>query len=92
MATPSALNPNHGIGLWLGAPFAEMRRYYPERKGGVPSSEPFLVDDVRIMEGGGYRVIYASPSEELVIFRHGKGVPNWDGAYLVNAAMRGMAP
>lgn len=90
MAAPSAKNPNFGIGLWLGSPYVETRRYYPERKGGVPASEPYLVDDVRIMEGGGYRVVYASPSQELVIFRHGVGVPDWDGAYLMNTAIRGM--
>lgn len=90
MATPSAHNENFGIGLWLGSPYVEQRRYYPERKGGIPASEPYLVDDVRIMEGGGYRVIYASPSEDLVIFRHGVGVPDWDSAYLVNTAISGM--
>lgn len=90
MATPSARNANFGMGLWLGSPYVASRRYYLERPGGIPSSEPYAVDDVRIMEGGGYRVIYASPSKELVIFRHGVGVPDWDGAYLVNTAIKGM--
>jgi len=90
MARPSEQNANFGIGLWLGSPYVPMRRYYPERKGAVPASEPYLVDDVRIMEGGGYRVIYASPSQELVIFRHGVGVPDWDGAYLINTAIKGI--
>lgn len=90
MAQPSANNANFGLGLWLGTPFSPKRRYYPERKGSIPASEPYLVDDIRLMEGGGYRVIYASPSLELVIFRHGVGVPDWDSAYLVNTAIRGM--
>lgn len=91
MTTPSARNPNFGLGLWLGTPFAPMRTYFEGEPGVIPQSEPYLADDVRIMEGGGFRVVYAVPSEDLVIFRHGPGVDNWDAAYLVNEALRGMA-
>jgi hypothetical protein len=45
---------------------------------------------VRIIEGGGFRVLYMSPSQDLVIFRHGPGVPDWDGAFLVNTALIGL--
>ena len=91
MATPSDRNPNFGLGLWLGSPFNEMRTYFEDDPGVIPQSEPYLSDDVLIMEGGGFRVVYMVPSEDLVIFRHGPGVPNWDGAYLVNTALRGLS-
>jgi len=90
MATPSRVNPNFGMGLWRGAPFVKLRTYFEGQPGVIPQSEPYLADDVVMMEGGGFRVIHMVPSEELVIFRHGPGVPDWDGAYLVNTALRAM--
>ena len=90
MATPSARNPNFGLGLWLGSPYIGMRSYFEDQPGVIPQSEPFLADDVRIMEGGGFRIVHAVPSQELVIFRHGSFVDNWDTAFLVNTAIRGL--
>ena len=90
MATPSARNPNFGLGMWLGSPYVAMRTYFEDQPGVIPQSEPFLTDDVRIMEGGGFRIIHAVPSEDLVIFRHGPYVENWDTAFLVNTAIRGL--
>lgn len=91
MATPSARNPNFGVGLWLGTPFAPMRTYFENQPGVIPQSEPFLAPDVRIMEGGGFRTVFMVPSQDLVIHRHGPGVDNWDSAYLVNTVIRGLA-
>jgi CubicO group peptidase (beta-lactamase class C family) len=90
MATPSARNPNFGLGLWLGSPYNARRAYFEGGPGLIPQSEPYLADDVRIMEGGGYRVVYMVPSQRLVIFRHGPGVADWDNAYLVNAVLRAL--
>ena len=90
MATPSPVNPNFGIGLWKGSPYVAMRTYFEDDPGVIPMSEPYVDEDVRIMEGGGFRVVYMVPSEDLIIFRHGVGVPNWDGSYLVNTALRSM--
>ena len=90
MTTPSARNPNFGIGLWLGSPFVPMRSYFEGQPGVIPQSEPFLADDVLIMEGGGFRAVYAVPSRKLVIFRHGAFVQDWDAAFLVNTAIRGL--
>ena len=91
MATPSARNPNFGIGLWLGTPYAALRTYFEGKPGAIPQAEPYLADDVAIMEGGGFRVVYMVPSEALVIFRHGSSVPDWDASYLVNTALGGLA-
>jgi CubicO group peptidase (beta-lactamase class C family) len=90
MATPSKQNPSYGLGLWLGSPFVGNRPYFEGKPGMVPQSEPYLADDVRFMEGGGFRMVYAVPSQELVIFRHGGAVDDWDNAYLVNTAIRGI--
>lgn len=88
MATPSAGNPNFGTGMWLGSPYVEMRSYFEGDPGVIPQSEPFLAEDVRIMEGGGFRIVHAVPSEDLMIFRHGGLVKNWDTAFLINTALR----
>ncbi len=90
MATPSAVNPNFGTGLWLGSPFVKMRTYFEGQPGVIPQSEPYLADDVRMMEGGGFRIIHMVPSEQLVIVRHGPADPKWDGAFLVNTALRSL--
>ncbi len=83
MATPSVRNVNFGLGLWLGSPYdAKRERLW------APQSEPFLADDVRFMQGGGYRTVYIVPSKQLVIFRHGKEVADWDNAALVNTILR----
>jgi CubicO group peptidase (beta-lactamase class C family) len=90
MSTPSPRNPNFGLGLWLGSPYVAKRSYFEGKPGVVPQSEPFLADDVRIMEGGGYRTVFIVPSRHLVIFRHGPGDPGWDNAYLVNTVLRSL--
>ena len=88
MSTPSPANPNFGTGLWLGSPFVAMRTYFEGKPGVIPQSEPFLADDVLIMEGGGFRAIYVVPSEDLMIMRLGHLPENWDHAYLVNTALK----
>ena len=88
MGTPSARNPNFGLGLWLGSPYVAKRSYFEGQPGVVAQSEPFVADDVRIMEGGGNRTIFIVPSRQLVILRHGQQVPDWDSAALVNAVLR----
>lgn len=89
MATPSPVNPRFGIGLWLGTPWVAMRTYWEGQPGVIPHSEPFVVDDVRMMEGGGFRVIFTAPSEDLMILRLGNSQnPAWDHSYLVNTYLR----
>ena len=90
MATPSSRNPNFGLGLWLGSPYVASRSYFEGKPGAMPQSEPFLADDVRMMEGGGFRTVYMVPSRELMILRLGQQVRDWDHAALVNTVIRGM--
>lgn len=90
MATPSARNPNMGLYLWMGSPYNSKRTYFEGTPGAIPQSEPFLADDVLMMEGGGFRIVHMVPSEELVIFRHGQFDTDWDAAFLVNTALRGL--
>lgn len=90
MATPSARNPSYGLGLWLGTPYVPLRTYFEGQPGAMPQSEPFLAEDVRMMEGGGFRTIWVVPSQDLMILRLGEHVPDWDHARLVNTILRGL--
>ncbi|TXS91912.1 serine hydrolase [Parahaliea maris] len=86
MATPSKQYRNFGLGLWLGSPLDKVRSQR------IPQSEPFKADDTWIMEGGGFRIVHMVPSQDLVIYRHGVSVPDWDASYLVNTAMGDLLP
>lgn len=96
MATPSKRNPNFGLGLWLGSPNVAARGLSENKPGDMPQSDPFVqsesfvASDVRMMEGGGYRVLYIVPSKDLVILRLGYSSKTWDHAFLVNTAIRGI--
>jgi CubicO group peptidase (beta-lactamase class C family) len=90
MAEPSPTNPNFGLGLWIGTPYVDMRTYFEGQPGVVQQSEPFLAEDVRFMEGGGFRTIFVVPSEDLMIMRLGQLDPDWDAAYLVNSFLRAL--
>jgi CubicO group peptidase (beta-lactamase class C family) len=92
MATPSARNPSYGLGLWRGSPYVAKRLYFEGQpnSGGIANSEPFLADDVLMMEGGGNRVIWAVPSKQLMIMRLGEQVEGWDQSYLPNLLLRAM--
>ncbi len=93
MATPSSRNPNYGLGLWLGSPYQPARTYFEGRSdSGVPQRAPFAAPDVWMMEGGGFRTIWVVPSRELMIMRLGEHVDDWDHAFLVNTAIRGILP
>jgi CubicO group peptidase (beta-lactamase class C family) len=88
MSAPSPRNASFGIGLWRGSPYVANRTYFEGQPGIVYQSEPFLADDVVFMEGGGNRMVYAIPSAQLVIFRHGETTADWDNAFLVNTVIR----
>jgi CubicO group peptidase (beta-lactamase class C family) len=92
MATASDRNPNFGIGLWLGSPYNANRSYFQGQPGVIAQPEPFLVDDVLMMEGGGNRVIWVSPSKDLAVIRLGTQVKGWDNSYLMNTVIRGLKP
>jgi CubicO group peptidase (beta-lactamase class C family) len=92
MATPAGHNPNFGMGLWLGSPYNANRSYFEGQPGVIAQSEPFLADDVVMMEGGGNREIWVSPSKDLAVLRLGTQVKGWDNSVLMNTLIRGIRP
>lgn len=89
MTTPSAMNPNYGLQVWLGSPASGVRTYNRQSTLEVPHSEPYLADDVVFLDGAGGQRVYVIPSAELVIVRIGKSRMDWDDAVLPNALLRG---
>ncbi len=87
---PSAANPNYGMGIWLGSPWAKARRYSKEVSLAVPQKEPFLAEDVFYFDGFGGQRVYVVPSAGLVISRSGEPRLDWDESVLVNIALRGL--
>jgi len=95
MLTGSEANPNYGLQIWTDAVHMERRPYYP----GLPAnfanyhSEPFAVDDLFYLDGGGKVRIWISPGLDLIVLRMGYPPPpelGFDEAFIPNAIIRGI--
>jgi hypothetical protein len=87
MLTPSKINPYKGLHVWLG-----WKPGTPEVKAAgrvlqMPTTKPYLVDDVAYLMGGGYMATWVVPSQDLVILRWGFEPPKelgWDHSMVPN--------
>lgn len=92
MTTPTPLNPNFGLQIWLGSPMTGLRRYNSASTLEVVHSQPFLADEVFFMDGMGGQRVYVIPGADLVIVRIGEIDTDWDDSVLPNTLLRGIAP
>jgi CubicO group peptidase (beta-lactamase class C family) len=90
MAAPSA-NPNYGIQLWRGSPWAAQRSYGPGTPQTVACKEPYLASDMVFFDGSGGQRVYVSAGLRLVIVRTGKMSWDWEDSSLPNTIIRGLA-
>lgn len=89
MISPSPLNPNYGLQIWLGHPHAPQRYYYGFGIGpAAPAAEPWLAEDTFYFDGWGGQRVYVSPAEDLVIVRTGRARTDWDDSALPNRVVR----
>lgn len=97
MITPTAENPYFGLSIWAAGPYTGRRGFAnPDR--GMPEvlhSEPYLAADLYLFDGNANQVVYAVPSQNLVILRTGRPPPRdenteWDNSVLPNTIMRGI--
>ena len=97
MITPTDENPYYGFSIWVAGRYTG-KRGFANPDSGAPEilhSEPYLADDLYLFDGNANQVVYAIPSQDLVILRTGlppvreEGV-EWDNAYLPNTIMRGI--
>ncbi len=97
--TPSPANPKWGLHMWIGQPYQERVRFFPERSQpiGVLHSEPYAADDIFLWDGSGNQAMWISPSKNLVVLRFGdtpkpkygqKG--EWDNSLIPNTIIRGL--
>ena len=97
--TPSSANPKWGFHMWIGKPYQQRVRFFPERSQpiGTLHSEPYLADDLFLWDGSGNQAMWIVPSKKLVVLRFGptpkprageKG--EWDNSLLPNTILRGM--
>ena len=95
MTAPSELNPNFGLQIWRGSPYAPQRRYSAASPVTIPASEPFAADDVVFIDGFGGQRVYIVPSLALTVVRIGKARSDWDDSALINLViveLTGLAP
>ena len=88
METPSSLNPNYGIQVWLGTPWVRWRAYGPTTPVRVSHKEPFLTKDLVYFDGFGGERVYVSSSNDLVIVRIGQPRFDFDDSVIPNDVMR----
>lgn len=92
MASPGRHYAPYGLHMWTGQQYAEVREVYEGTGIGHYQSEPFLADDMFFMEGGSNRVMWFSPSLDLVILRLGRTTDKWDHSFIPNTVIRGLNP
>ena len=93
MRTPTLENPNAGLGVWTGEPYAKWRgSLNPEfTMGRTLHSEPYAARDLFLFDGNGSQVVYIVPSLDLVIMRTGEYPPRdhpWDNSLVPNLIIR----
>lgn len=95
MGTGTRENPHHGLGLWIGEPYA-LRRGFTGAGGPGPQvlhSEPYLDPELVLFDGNANQVVYVSPNTGLVALRLGPrppAEPEWDNAAIPNLLIRGL--
>ncbi len=97
MRTPTKENPNAGLGVWTGQPYAKLRgSLNPEfAMGRTLQSESYAASDLFLFDGNGSQVVYIIPSQDLVILRTGNYPPRdrpWDNSFVPNLIIRGIQP
>jgi CubicO group peptidase (beta-lactamase class C family) len=92
ITTPSALNPNYGIQVWIGAPWSRYRSYGPRNPIKMSNIEPYHAPDLVFFDGFGGERVYIAPSLDLVIVRIGEASLAFDDSIIPNAIIAGMKP
>ena len=84
MATPSKVNPQYGLQVWLGRAHTAQRAYSAANPIKVPHAEPFLAEDIIYFDGFGGQRVYVIPSRQLVIARFGEVNLAYDDSFIPN--------
>jgi CubicO group peptidase (beta-lactamase class C family) len=89
ITTPSALNPNYGLQVWIGSPWVRYRAYGPRNPLKMSHIEPYHAPDLVFFDGFGGERVYIVPSLDLVIVRVGEASTAFDDSIIPNAIIDG---
>jgi CubicO group peptidase (beta-lactamase class C family) len=90
MTTPSPLNPNYGLQMWIGSPWVRYRSYSARTTVKMSHAEPYLASDLVYFDGFGGQRVYVVPSLDLVIVRIGESSFSFDDSVLPNTIIAGL--
>ncbi len=90
ITTPSPLNPNYGLQVWIGSPWNRYRAYGPRNPIKISHAEPYLASDLVYFDGFGGERVYIAPSLDLVIVRVGEANLAFDDSIIPNAVIAGL--
>jgi len=90
MSTPSALNPNYGLQMWIGSPWVRYRAYGPRSPIKISHAAPYLAPDLVYFDGFGGERVYVVPSLDLVIVRIGEADLKFDDSVIPNTIIAGL--
>lgn len=95
MLEGSEVNPNYGYQIWIDREFQAQRPYYPDFPPEFANthSEPFAVDDLFYLDGGGKVRIWISRKLDLIVLRMGYPPPQgmgFDESFVPNTIIRGI--
>ena len=88
--TPSPLNPQYGLQVWLGTDFTGSRTYHQKTSLAIPHDEPIKAPDMFYFDGANGNRLYVIPSQELVIVRSGNFNMNWEESFIPNTLIDGI--
>ena len=88
--TPSPLNPQYGLQVWLGSDFTGERTYHEKTSLTVKHEEPIAAEDMFFFDGANGNRLYVIPSEDLVIVRTGGFNFDWEESFVPNTLIDGI--
>lgn len=83
MTAPSA-HPQYGLHVWCGAAWQANRHYGDPSGMTVPTLEPYVAQDMLVLDGAGGQRAYVAPTRQMVIVRMGHPSWTWEDSALPN--------
>ncbi len=87
LSAPS-LHPQYGLHIWRGQAWQAQRHYGDPSGMTVPTLEPYIAEDMLVLDGAGGQRAYVSASRQLAIVRMGQPSWTWEDSALPNLVTR----
>lgn len=90
MASPSKVNAQYGLHVWLGRGYTPQRLYAASNPIKIPHSEASVAEDIVYFDGFGGQRVYVIASKGLTIARIGEVNLQFDDAVIPNLLVRAL--